>query len=406
MDFGFQLQAAASSQQYHCQPNQIRLIADVAEIQKDEENHIGVAIGGGAPFCPCLYVVQVFEGSPAAKDNRVKVGDEILSVNGIGCKGQDKTMVAALIRQSASPIRLSFNKLQFDVEEQSQTLEIALKKFKHWMVESMDPKTADALGLSRAILCNDLMSRLMDKLETNANFYKQLVKKCQDIAKSHYHISLAQDSFGSAFCEAASRETATEDQELFAALGECHKAFRKEQANLVSKMDNLITQLQNYATKAIPDTQKSIRKYLDAKFEYLSFCLKMKELEDEEAALNTTVDYLPRLESGNYEYRVMLRCRENARVNFIEMRKHVMVKIELLDEKHVRELALQLRSLMEAMTENHKNCRDLLRKALAPKPAENSSIPEGNDSEYNEESLVVPNLIGNFEELEIDLFVP
>lgn len=73
-----------------------------------------------------------------------------------------------------------------------------------------------------------------------------------------------------------------------------------------------------YIEKAIPDTKTSIKKYLDAKFEYLSFCLKMKELEDEEqnvmsifATANNNErydftglsEYLPRIEAGNYEYR-------------------------------------------------------------------------------------------------------
>lgn len=30
-------------------------------IQKDDSNLIGISIGGGAPLCPCLYVVQVRE---------------------------------------------------------------------------------------------------------------------------------------------------------------------------------------------------------------------------------------------------------------------------------------------------------------------------------------------------------
>ena len=28
-------------------------------LTKDEKNLIGISIGGGAPLCPCLYVVQV-----------------------------------------------------------------------------------------------------------------------------------------------------------------------------------------------------------------------------------------------------------------------------------------------------------------------------------------------------------
>ena len=28
-------------------------------LKKNEENLIGISIGGGSPFCPCLYIVQV-----------------------------------------------------------------------------------------------------------------------------------------------------------------------------------------------------------------------------------------------------------------------------------------------------------------------------------------------------------
>ena len=31
----------------------------VVTIKKDESNLIGISMGGGAPLCPCLYVVQV-----------------------------------------------------------------------------------------------------------------------------------------------------------------------------------------------------------------------------------------------------------------------------------------------------------------------------------------------------------
>lgn len=57
----------------------------------------------------------------------------------------------------------------------------------------MDSKTADAMGLSRAILCNDLLSRLMDKLELNSQFYKELIKKTQEISKNYFHMSEAQN---------------------------------------------------------------------------------------------------------------------------------------------------------------------------------------------------------------------
>lgn len=66
----------------------------------------------------------------------------------------------------------------------------------------------------------------------------------------------------------------------------------------------MVDVLQVYATKAIPDAKLSIKKYLDTKFEYLSFCLKIKEMEDEEVNMaGSGAYYLPRMEEGNYDYR-------------------------------------------------------------------------------------------------------
>lgn len=75
-------------------------------------------------------------------------------------------------------------------------------------------------------------------------------------------------------------------------------------------------------------------RYLDVKYEYLSYCLKIKELDDEEQEYHTVDEGLYRVETGNYEYRLMLRCRQEARQRFVQMRNDVMVKIELLDQKH------------------------------------------------------------------------
>ena len=55
-------------------------------LKKDTQNLIGISIGGGAPLCPCLYVVQVFDNTPAAKDGQLAAGDEIVGVNGQSVK--------------------------------------------------------------------------------------------------------------------------------------------------------------------------------------------------------------------------------------------------------------------------------------------------------------------------------
>ena len=57
-------------------------------------------------------------------------------------------------------------------------------------------------------------------------------------------------------------------------------------------------------------------------------------MDDEEQQFAQLSEPLYRVETGNYEYRLILRCRQDARVRFAKLRSDVMVKIELLDQKH------------------------------------------------------------------------
>uniref|UniRef100_A0A914CQC8 PRKCA-binding protein n=1 Tax=Acrobeloides nanus TaxID=290746 RepID=A0A914CQC8_9BILA len=385
-----------------------RLIADVAEIPKDDKNQIGVAIGGGAPYCPCLYVVQVFENSPCALDRRINPGDELISVNGVSVKGYEKIAVAELIRQSPSPVKLSFNKIIVE-QGQGQTLDIFLKKVKHRFIEYMDSESADAFGLSRAILCNDLLAKLVNRLDAHVTFYTELINRLQDYSKYLYQMSRAQEGLGNALCELAVYESSI-DQEFFSDIGQCHRIFHKEQALLVSKIQDVLDTLSNYVNKAIPDAKQSLKKYLDAKFEYLSFCLKIKEMEDEEVQMAAYPECLMRMQDGNYEYRVMLRCRQQSRQNFIETRNHVMVKIEVLDEKHVRDLAVQLRTIITAFKNFHGNSKDVLKERLKSRsgtcPADDSKseqlLQNGNDDETNTQArLIVEATENTINELEL-----
>lgn len=67
-------------------------------LRKDKQNLIGISIGGGAPLCPCLYVVQVFDNTPASKDGILQAGDEIVGVNGKSLRGKTKVDVARAIQ--------------------------------------------------------------------------------------------------------------------------------------------------------------------------------------------------------------------------------------------------------------------------------------------------------------------
>lgn len=105
-----------------------------------------------------------------------------------------------------------------------------------------------------------------------------------------------------------------------------------------------------YLTKAIPDTKLTIRRYADAKFAYLSYCLKVKEMDDDEHSFAAIQEPIYRVETGNYEYRLILRCRQEARTKFARLRSDVLEKMELLESKHARDLACQLERFIKSFS--------------------------------------------------------
>jgi hypothetical protein len=152
----------------------------------------------------------------------------------------------------------------------------------------------------------------------------------------------------------------------------------------------MIADLNTYLTKAIPDTKLTIEKYADAKFEYLSYCLKVKEMDDEECSYASLQEPLYRVETGNYEYRLILRCRQLARERFAKMRADVLVKLELLDQKHVQDIVFQLHRFITALDKYHKDCNDVMKEADIFPIEVDLSLPTlrgivNNDADENED---------------------
>jgi hypothetical protein len=72
-----------------------------------------------------------------------------------------------MIQSVKDEVTINYNKLHAD-PKQGKSLDIILKKMKHRVVENMSATTADALGLSRAILCNGLHILYIDLSESLA----------------------------------------------------------------------------------------------------------------------------------------------------------------------------------------------------------------------------------------------
>lgn len=72
-------------------------------------------------------------------------------------------------------------------------------------------------------------------------------------------------------------------------------------------------------------------------------------------------DPLYRVETGNYDYRVVLRCRQLARAKFAKARNDVMVKLELLEAKQVQDTVFQLQRLVANLQRLHDDQIEILK---------------------------------------------
>ncbi|KAK5914427.1 hypothetical protein CgunFtcFv8_008870 [Champsocephalus gunnari] len=333
-------------------------------LKKDPNNLIGISIGGGAQYCPCLYIVQVFDNTPAALDGTVAAGDELTGVNGKPVKGKTKVQVAKMIQAVQGEAVIHYNKLQAD-PKQGKSLDIVLKKVKHRLVENLSSGTADALGLSRAILCNDGLVKRLEELEKTAELYKGLMEHTKRLLRAFFELSQTHRAFGDVFSVIGVREPQAAASEAFVKFADAHRSIEKYGIKLLKTIKPMLHDLNTYLHKAIPDTKLTIRKYLDVKFRVSgkSYCLKVKEMDDEEYSSIAVGEPLYRVSTGNYEYRLVLRCRQEARARFAKMRKDVLEKIELLDQKHVQDIVFQLQRFVSGMSHYYDECYAVLKEA-------------------------------------------
>lgn len=73
-------------------------------------------------------------------------------------------------------------------------------------------------------------------------------------------------------------------------------------------------------------------------------------MDDEEYTYQALQEPLYRVETGNYEYRLILRCRQEARKRFAALRSDVLVKLELLDQKHVHNIASSITKFISSLS--------------------------------------------------------
>ena len=113
-------------------------------------------------------------------------------------------------------------------------------------------------------------------------------------------------------------------------------------------------------------------------------------MDDEEFTYQALQEPLYRVETGNYEYRLILRCRQDAKIRIANLRSDVLVKLELLDQKHVQDVIAQLQKLLNALALMNSECYTILKEAnyfpLDVDLSANCSFtyPDPNTSPYQE----------------------
>lgn len=254
-----------------------------------------------------------------------------------------------MIQSATDEVTVNYNKLHAE-PSQGESLDIVLKKMKHRFVESLSSSTADTLGLSRAILCNDSLVKRLQELQATEQMYRGMVEHAKRMLKAHFDVLQTYQAFGNAFAGISVREPQPRASEAFRLFGEVHRNMERDGVKMLKAVKPVLSDLGTYLLKAIPDTKLTIRRYADAKFAYLSYCLKVKEMDDEEHSYAALQEPLYRVETGNYEYRLILRCRQDARAKFARLRSDVLEKMELLESKHARDLAGQLKRFIDGLS--------------------------------------------------------
>lgn len=82
-------------------------------------------------------------------------------------------------------------------------------------------------------------------------------------------IQVVPKDLGAVFADIGAHEPQADASRVFTKFGDIHRTFEKEGQRLIGEVRPVLGDLGTYLNKAIPDTQLTIKKYADVKFEYL-----------------------------------------------------------------------------------------------------------------------------------------
>lgn len=214
----------------------------------------------------------------------------------------------------------------------------------------------DVLGLSWVILCNDGFVKRLEELEWIVELYKGMMEYIKNFLWVFYELLQIYWVFGDVFFVIGVWEFQLVVSEVFVKFVDVYCSIEKFGIWFLKIIKLMLMDLNMYFNKVILDICFIIKKYLDVKFEYLLYCLKVKEMDDEEYSCIVLGEFFYWVSIGNYEYCLILCCCQEVCVCFFQMCKDVLEKMELLDQKYVQDIVFQLQCFVFIMFKYYNDC--------------------------------------------------
>ncbi|XP_065184918.1 PRKCA-binding protein-like [Sycon ciliatum] len=312
------------------------------------KGRIGLTVCGGSPYYRSIFIADVHLKSEAAKCGKIWAGDEIMSVNGNSVKGSGKEYVNRLFKESEGEIVLEMN--SWTLADETKGLDITLKALKHRMVETMSQHTVDTLGICHAMLVNDKLTVQLDRLKRMAQFCKAFAHQlCLFLAEFRKLATIHRD-MADVFYQLAPQERQTEVSSSFMLVASKLRKIADNVDECIQKCLQTLESVHTLLSKALPDTQLTVNKYADKKFEYLAYCLKAYEMEtSEEENFAEYEPWNPIYSIWETDYRDTVHLRHKRRSQFNKMRTVVFDKIKMLEWKLDGDLPMHMETVGAAL---------------------------------------------------------
>ncbi|KAL7669910.1 hypothetical protein ACOME3_004857 [Neoechinorhynchus agilis] len=168
-----------------------------------------------------------------------------------------------------------------------------------------------------------------------------------------------QKEFGNSLADMAARDPQKSANEAFNQFGEAHRQIAKRGEDILSVLSESAASTKTFNTTILPDLKMTD-----------PLAMKAADLESEVSLYSSLGEDLLRVETGDYEYRVILHLREDALSRLRKMRSDVVEKLELADKKHVDGLYKNVRTMTESMIATYSDCCQIMEDCIGIFPIE------------------------------------